>query len=120
MERYDLQEKTDKADWFKYLLLRASYDSGHTTVSFPVSDPYVMYVELRINGKELSINNFNDILVDWKEQIEERVRRECDNGTNANSVDGNKSKRLQSNLGEVHDVLSRIENNLQNLHRFHD
>lgn len=105
-EQYDFEH--ERNGWFQHLLL-GSGDAGVLT-KHEDFDSSKMTVELKINGIELFIGSFNEVLDVWSDRIESRIKEEMGFLEADNAVVAKAEELLKKKIGNVYDKLSELEN----------
>ena len=104
-EKYDFK-KDSKPSWFNHLLLQSDVRKLTKDDSFDSSD---MNVKLEINGVEVLIADFNEVLGDWSDRIESQIKEKLEHLSKEKSVVENAELLLKEKLGKAFDVLQTIE-----------
>lgn len=106
-EKYNASEDMNTPSYFNHLLLEGEVKELTGSDSF---DPKDLTVELKINGLEISIKDFNSCLEDWGSRIEKEIKDNLNYLSKEKSVNDNAKALLKEKLGKAYEILSDIEN----------
>jgi hypothetical protein len=106
-EKYNASDKLSEHSYFNHLMLEGEVKKLTGSDSF---DPKDLTVELKINGVDVSIKDFNLCLRDWGYRIESQVKEKLNYMSKEKSVNDNAKALLKEKLGKAYDILSDIEN----------
>jgi len=110
-EKYDFI-KNRKPSWFNKLLLSQPVDKLISQETWDSSD---MQVELKVNGENLCIKDFNEILQVWADRICEDIRNKLDYNSSEEAVVAKAQELIKEKLNKTYEALSDIENSLWKL-----
>ena len=105
-EKYDFKENNGKPTWFNHLLLQSDVKKLTASESFDSSD---MTVRLEINGIEVRISDFNEVLSDWSDRMESQIKEKLEYLSKEKTVKENAEILLKEKLGNCYEVLQAIE-----------
>lgn len=112
MEIYNVQDHLDDATMFNHLMLDGELDELVNRKDF---NPKELHVDLKINGVNVSIKNFNHVLKDWADRIEQQVKEDLNYLQKEDAVVEKAKELINQRLNNLRDHLSDIEDNLWKL-----
>lgn len=96
-EKYDF-DANNKPTWFNHLLLASEASKLTKDASF---DSSKLDVKLEINGVEVLVADFNEILEEWSDRIASQIKEK--------TVVENAESLLKEKLGDAFELLQAIE-----------
>lgn len=78
-------------------------------------DPTDMKVELKINGYDVLIEDFNTILDDWSNRITRKIKDDLEYMSKEKSIVDNAEILIKEKLGKAYEVLQSIEDDMWKL-----
>lgn len=101
--------------WFSHLLFGSDYGKVRILCDSPDYDPSNMNVELRVNGVELRMEDFNQLLDKWSDSIEEQLKEKYGLNKFDEAVLAKAEQLIKDRLGNIQEVLQNVEDNLWKL-----
>jgi len=106
-EKYNASDDLRTPSYFNNLMLEGEVKALTDSDTF---DPKDLTVELKINGVDVSIKDFNSCLKDWGSRIEKEIKEKLNYLSKEKSVNDNAKTLLKEKLGKAYEILSDIEN----------
>jgi len=98
----------DEPTYFNHLLLES--EGIRDVVKAKDFDPDHMEVVLTINGVQVSVQNFNNLMSAWGSRVEAQIKREADYFDKEEAVKEKALSMLKDKIGNAYEVLNIIEN----------
>lgn len=105
-EQYDFKGLVRESTFFNLLLLSGEVSTLTKEDTFDSSD---LTVKLEINGHEVLIKDFNEVLNGWAKRIRDQVNDENEFMSHQNSVSENANILLKERMGRAYEILEEIE-----------
>ena len=105
-EQYDFKDGNDESTFFNHLLLESEVSKLTASEFFDSGD---MTIRLEINGVDVRVEDFNDILEGWGKRIEEQVKSEIEYISKDKTTLQNAQILLDDKLGKAREILEAIE-----------
>lgn len=106
-ESYNASEELSKPTFFNHLMLESE-------VSEMTGDKYYnpkeLIVDLKINGVQVSIGDFNKSLENWSDRIADQIKESLNYMSKDEAVIDNAKAMLKEKLGNAYEILAEIEN----------
>lgn len=110
-ETHNFQEN-DKPSYFNRLMFEGELSALTQRDDF---DPTNLSVVLQINGVEVRIADFNEVLKGWGERIEQQVKDDVRFQDFDAAVEKRARELIEKKLGNTLDILNEVENSLWKL-----
>ncbi len=111
-EKYDAKNGIDKNTFFNHLLLSGELSELTKRDDFNSSD---LEVDLRINGVQVKIEDFNNVLEDWSNRIAGQLKDELKLNESRDAVVQKAEDLIKSRLGNIFYKLEEVESVLWKL-----
>lgn len=112
-EKYDFKAMDNgRPSWFSHLLLGSEVTKLTGSSDFDSSD---MTIRLEINGIEIRVSDFNEVMSDWSDRIETQIKEKLDYLSKEKSVVENAELLIKEKLGKLYETLQEIEDSLWKL-----
>lgn len=105
-EQYNFEESGGGKDLFNHLMLDGEVRELTKRDDF---DPSNLTVDLKINGVQVKIGDFNEVLEDWSNRIKSRMKDKLEYMSKEKTVVDKAELLLREKLGKVYEGLNDIE-----------
>lgn len=106
----ELFDIDSERSFFHHLVLGSSTADVEAVCSSENYDSSRMEVELKINGVLLRLEDFNSVMENWADRIEDQVKEKYNYLKEESSVNEQAKKLLKDKLSKAYDILMEIEN----------
>ena len=111
-EKYNFKDDHRKPTFFNHLLLQGEVSKLTKGEGFDSSD---MTVDLKINGHQVQLRDFNDVLKGWSDRIERQIKDNIGYLESEAAVLKKAEELIKGKLGSIQEALSGIEDSLWKL-----
>ena len=109
-EKYDFcKEDTGPSTWFNHLLLQSDVRKVADTKGFNSRD---MTITLNVNGVDILIEDFNQVLDQWSDRIAEDIKRKLEFMKEDKAVEDKARQLVEDKLGNIMSTLTDMEDKL--------
>lgn len=111
-EQYNFKKDNNERTFFNHLLLEGDVSKLTKSKEFDSSD---LTVDLKINGCQVQLRDFNEVLKGWGDRIERQIKGQINYLEGEQAVVQKAEQLIRDKIGNIQDILSNIEDSLWKL-----